>query len=162
MSEWMPIEMNTAYEVSDAGEVRRSDTKRLVGQFPNDQGYMLVRFSQPRKTVRVHRLVAQAFIPNPSGLPFVNHKDCIRNNNAALNLEWCTQWENLNHSQQLGRMQRDYCTGKRSPSAKLTDEQAAAIRAEYAKGGKSWEEIGKLYGVSKRTAGRIIQEKTYV
>ena len=49
------------------------------------------------KSISVHRLVAQAFIPNPDNLPCVNHKDETRNNNDVRNLEWCTQKYNCNY-----------------------------------------------------------------
>ena len=45
----------------------------------------------------VHRLVAEAFIPNPEGLPHINHKDENPKNNRASNLEWCTQQYNCNY-----------------------------------------------------------------
>lgn len=60
------------YEVSDLGAVRTVAGRVLV-QWLNDQGYALVRFSNPRTVKRVHRLVADAFIANPDGKPFVNH-----------------------------------------------------------------------------------------
>jgi ribosome-binding protein aMBF1 (putative translation factor) len=106
--------------------------------------------------------VAEAFIENPLGLPFVNHIDCARDNNNASNLEWCTQWQNLNHSQKLGRMQRDYWIGKRSPSAKLSNEAVARIRNEYASGGISWEALAKKFSTNKRTVGRIVAGESYV
>jgi len=46
----------------------------------------------------LHRLVANAFIPNPDGLPFINHKDCNKHNNYVGNLEWCTPKDNSVHA----------------------------------------------------------------
>jgi NUMOD4 motif len=159
--DWQPIETHVGrYEVSTTGDVRHT-SGRVLKQWHNDQGYALVRLSSPRTVARVHRLVAQAFIPNPLGLPFVNHIDFDRAHNIPTNLEWCTQWHNLNHSQKAGRMQRNFWKGKRSPSAKLTDGAAKAVRDAYAFGGKSWETIGQEFGVSKRTIGRIISGESY-
>lgn len=50
-----------------------------------------------RKRCSVHRLVAEAFVPNPNGYPIINHIDEIRNHNTPDNLEWCTQQYNLNY-----------------------------------------------------------------
>ena len=54
------------------------------------------------KTFRIHRLVAQEFIPNPDNLPEVNHKDFDRKNNCVDNLEWCTHEDNVNSSVKEG------------------------------------------------------------
>jgi predicted DNA binding CopG/RHH family protein len=159
---WRPVVgYEDRYEVSDAGSVRKSSGQE-VRQYKNHNGYMLVRLSGPRKEVRVHRVVAAAFISNPRGLPFVNHIDCDRANNKHKNLEWCTQWENLAHSRKLGRMQTDYWSGKRSPNAALSNETVKAIRNEYARGGISWQALAKKYGSNKRTVGRIVCGETYV
>lgn len=159
---WMPVlGYEGQYEVSDIGEVR-SVNGRVLKQVLNDQGYALVRVSGPRKILRVHRMVAEAFIPNPNNLPFVNHIDCVRDNNCAANLEWCTQWQNLHHSHVLGRMQRDYWSGRRSPNATLANSTVEQIRTEYAKGGISWAALAKKYGTNKRTVGRIVSGESYV
>ena len=147
--------------MSNRGDVRHV-SGRVCGKWENHNGYFLVRLNAPRIVARVHRLVAEAFLENPSGKPFVNHKDCDRKNNAADNLEWCTQWENLNHSHQLGRMQRDYWKGKRSPNASISDELVTQIRSDYAKGGISWEALGNKFGISKRSIGRIVNGESYV
>lgn len=159
MSErWKAVE-STPYEVSSLGQVRRG--ARVLKQWASDQGYMLIRLSEPRRVARVHRLVAEAFLPNPAGKPFVNHLDCDRANNRAENLEWCTQLENLKHSANLGRMQRDYWRGRRSPNAALSDAQVLEIRRIYAEGNTSWETLGRLFEVSKRAVGRIVNGETY-
>lgn len=158
---WRPVVgRETQYEVSCLGRVRALGG-RIVGQWQNNQGYLLVRFSNPRQTVRVHRLVADAFVANPDAKPFVNHIDCVRSNNDSANLEWCTQLENLQHSDRLGRMQRYYWIGKRSPNATLTDDQVREMRGLYATRKLSWLAIGKRFGVSKRCAGRAITGETY-
>ena len=161
MSEWKPVkDYEGKYEVSDQGEVRTASGMVLT-QWLNSHGYLLVRLSGPRAVARVHRLIAKAFVPNPDSKPFVNHIDCVRNNNLWCNLEWCTQPENLKHSRDLGRMQNDYWTGKRSPNAMLSDGQVKSIRRLYATGKYSWESLSKEFEISKRAIGRIIKEETY-
>jgi hypothetical protein len=145
------------YEVSRSGQVRLCP---ILGQWADHDGYMLVRFSQPRTVERVHRLVATAFIPNPDGKPFVNHINNDRADNRVENLEWCTQAENVAHAARQGRMHRHWA-GKRSANAVLTDEEAKAIRAAYAEGGLCMEALAQQYGVSKSVIGRLISGKTY-
>ena len=158
VAQWQPID--GSYFVSSSGLVR-DDKGNLMGQWKNQDGYMLVRLNNPRRVARVHRLVAEAFIPNPEGLQVVNHIDCDPANNNAGNLEWCTQAGNLAHSDSLGRMQRDYWKGRRSPNASLTADQVQAIRAEYAAGGTSLSKVAEKFGISKRCAGRVINLEVY-
>lgn len=159
--EWKPVKWyETTYMVSAAGDISRADG-RPVTQHLNDQGYALVRLSKPRAMLRVHRIVAEAFIPNPMMLPVVNHIDSNRSNNHVKNLEWCTQAQNIRHAHSLGRMCTDYWKGKRSPNAGLTDEIAAEIRLRYAEGGVSYATLADAFLTNKRTIGRIIKGETY-
>ena len=78
------------YYISNFGRVYR-DSKELKQS--NVNGYKVVALrstSGKHIQFRVHRLVAQAFIPNPNNLPQVNHKDEHKDNNNVTNLEWCT------------------------------------------------------------------------
>lgn len=156
--EWLPID--GGYFVSSDGLVKDSKGG-LLGQWKNQDGYMLVRLNNPRRIERVHRLVAKAFVPNPGAHSVVNHLDSDRANNRAVNLEWCTQAENLAHATSMGRMQRDYWKGKRSPNAFLTDGEVRAIRAEYATGSSSLSKLAEKFGISKRCVGRVVNLEVY-
>lgn len=98
MEKWKSIKgFEGLYEVSDLGRVRsiKSDTI-LKGELLH--GYKRVAlFNEKYKKVFVHRLVADAFIPNPDGLPQINHKDEDKTNNCVDNLEWCTSKYNMNY-----------------------------------------------------------------
>ena len=104
-------------EVSNLGRIRTKDrvvtrsngTKyhakgRVLKQWISDHGYMYVTFSVNGKNVnlRVHRMVAITFIPNPHNYSEVNHIDCDRTNNRLDNLEWCTRQENVAYRDKLG------------------------------------------------------------
>ena len=92
------------YQVNENGEVRslnynRSGKVQVLKQRENTDGYCQVKLYKNgiKKLYYVHRLVADAFIPNPDNLPQVNHKDENPRNNRLFNLEWCTNEYNLNY-----------------------------------------------------------------
>ena len=108
---WRPVkEYEGYYEVSNLGMVRSIDRvvvdtvrncERLLKgkvliQKDNGNGYKNVMFCKEHKLYNkyVHRLVAEAFIPNKDNLPQVNHKDEDKSNNRVDNLEWCTSFYN--------------------------------------------------------------------
>ena len=62
---------------------------------------MILYKNKSCKSYYIHRLVAEAFIPNPKNLPFINHKDENKQNNCVDNLEWCTQKYNINYGTSL-------------------------------------------------------------
>ena len=96
--EWKPINDYDNYEVSSLGNVRNSNTGRVLKQMCKG-GYVFTGLSKNSsgKTCAVHRLVALAFIDNPENKPQVNHKDKNRSNNIVSNLEWSTASENNIH-----------------------------------------------------------------
>ena len=90
------------YYVTDTGIVysRKSGRFKRLAQTDDGHGYAKVSLcnNTKPKVVKVHRLVAQAFIPNPENKPQINHKNGVRNDNRVENLEWCTNGENSKHS----------------------------------------------------------------
>ena len=101
--EWRDIEgYNGKYQVSSLGRVKSlKDNKgnsrdKILSQCECSNGYLFVVLCKEGKvkTFIVHRLVANAFIPNPNGYRCVNHKDECKTNNCVDNLEWCTHQYN--------------------------------------------------------------------
>ena len=90
------------YQVSNCGRVKSLKRKNVLKEkilkpYVDKDGYLTVALNNPRKTFLVHRLVAEAFIPNPDNLPCVNHKDENKQNNVVSNLEWCDRKYNQNY-----------------------------------------------------------------
>lgn len=77
---------------------------RVLKQQRNKNGYMYVGFRANGKAVylRVHRVIAMCFLPNPNNYPQVNHKDCNPSNNTVSNLEWCTASYNCQYREKYG------------------------------------------------------------
>ena len=102
------------YQVSNLGNVkslaktRKGITNRedIILKLCNKDGYNVVNLwkDKKKKTIKVHRLVAQAFIPNIENKPYINHINAIRNDNRISNLEWCNQSENIRHAYNIGNI----------------------------------------------------------
>lgn len=95
------------YEISSLGNVRRiygtvkqGLSKPFIKPYLNNKGYKVVNFWVNSKLIhkQVHRLLAEAFIPNPKNLNEINHIDGNPLNNSLENLEWCTHQENIQHA----------------------------------------------------------------
>lgn len=104
------IEGYNGYLVTDTGIVLSSKRSKTVPLKPDvsrctHTNYLRVTLCNLGVTSRhfVHRLVAEAFIPNPENKPYVNHIDNNGENNSVSNLEWCTHSENMLHSHKQGR-----------------------------------------------------------
>lgn len=108
--QWKPIqEFNGEYEVSNLGRVRSMKRYygvigRIMPQTIQRKGYYAVTFWMNNKAYcrKVHRLVIEAFTPNPDRLPCINHIDGNKLNNYVSNLEWCTYQANMQHAVRTG------------------------------------------------------------
>ena len=106
---WCPIKgYEGLYEVSDYGRVKslKFGKERILKPRRDKDGYLFVTLYKngDHKTCKVHRLVAQTFIPNPDNLPQVNHKDEDKENNSVQNLEWCDRKYNYNYGTRIQRI----------------------------------------------------------
>lgn len=97
---WKPIQgYDELYEVSNLGKVRTIKTGVIRKITLDGNGYLQLSLCKNglQKSFKVHRLVANAFIPNPNNYREINHKDENKQNNCVDNLEWCTRLYNMRY-----------------------------------------------------------------
>jgi hypothetical protein len=161
------------YEVSDSGEIRSLTRKDRLGRTKegktkcacdNGTGYLVVNLKANGKSKMktVHRLVAEAFIPNPLNLPEVNHKDGDKQNNRVENLEWCSHGENVKHAFNLGLNKS--IKGSLNSNAKLTDDQVKFIRENHKPYDPEfgYEALARKFGCSATVIKHAAWGKSYV
>ena len=115
------------FDATEDGHIYSSFRKRLL----SEQTYSGYKYVGIRKMkLRVHRLVALAFLPNPNNYPCVNHIDEDKHNNSANNLEWCTYKYNNNYGK--GQPTRKAIKAKEKPVIQLTVDGEFVCRYESA------------------------------
>lgn len=177
------------YEVSNSGLIRsveavivksnsRKYTRKSKTLKPakDARGYLRVAFSICGKltTLKVHRLVAEAYIPNPENKPQVNHKDGIKDNNNDWNLEWATQAENVDHAMKnnlfvteaddahrLRSVNTITKKGELNGFSKLTEKEVLEIRDLFKKKLCNKTQLGLKYGVATTTIKDIVSFKSW-
>lgn len=97
------VQATRIHEVSNLGNIRNVNGKHLI-PWIGTTGYEHIKIiiDGVRKNKKLHRLICEAFNPNPTNKPDVNHIDGDKTNNRSNNLEWCTHAENLGHAASLG------------------------------------------------------------
>lgn len=154
------------YQVSDKSCVRSLDRfvtesnfrKRILffkGQiikpytYKNGYYYVVLRKDGGSKHFYLHRLVANAFIPNPYRFPFVNHKDENPSNNNIENLEWCTHEYNMNYGTVRERMSKHT-----QNNAKRRKVSQFTLSGDFVKTYKSLREAQKMTGICYQSIGQ--------
>lgn len=169
MEEWKKI-LSGDYEVSSEGRVKRvtaasgTQAGKILrpivvtgskGKYPYHQ--ITLSVGSVRRSFKLHRLVALAFLgPQPDGA-HVNHKDGNTFNNCVSNLEYVTPLENAQHASNLGLLVR----GEEHDSAKLTEDQVEEIRRRYYIENATIRELASDYGLTVGTVHPLIKFKTW-
>lgn len=146
---WKRIDAD--YDVSNQGRVRHG--KRILSGSVHSDNYILVTLHG--KQIPIHRLVAEAFIPNCEKKPEVNHIDGNKMNNAVDNLEWTTRAENQKHAVDNGLQPKPAKTYQ----GKFTAEQREEIKHLWDSGMFSRRQLSKKFGVSHTCINDILNDK---
>ena len=145
------------YEVSNLGSIRRKKSKRVRRiDFATIYPTILLSVKGKQKTYRVHRLVAEAFLPKNNEKNHVNHKNGNKIDNRVVNLEWVTQAENNIHSYRILKRTAPM-KGKTAPNRKIKNTDILEID-RLNKSGISTEVIGEMYGINGSTIRKHLRK----
>jgi len=166
-----------SYYISNMGRLATSNWKNKnilrIMKPALDAGYMktVIVLNGEKKNVKIHRLVAQEFLPNLNNLPQVNHKDFNTKNNCVENLEWCTAKYNTIYSSNAGRLHRFESgvsladefirRGELNGCSILTEKQVLEIRAKFKPRKYTREMLAKEYGVKACTIKDVILRRSW-
>jgi hypothetical protein len=166
-SEWRPTHLHPGYEVSDQGQVRNSETGRVLRLALNgprsDKKYLFASLGASVTNVQIHQLVCWAFNgPRPTPDHEVAHNNGDRLDNRATNLRWATRRENLLDKRAHGTAHLvGRFPGEASSQSKLTEKAVLAIRDAYNHGGVTQQTLADEYGVSRGLISHVICRRNW-
>lgn len=124
MEIWKYIEgTNGLLEVSSEGRIRSNMRDgRILKLQADNKGYLRVRVTihREKRQYKIHRAVAGAFLPNPHGLPQVNHIDGDKTNNCVSNLEWVSNDDNAHHAMKAGLWENVFTASSKTNEERKT------------------------------------------
>ena len=158
---WKECKICSSYLISTEGEIKHKKTNKILKPKIDKDGYLSIGLSMgargQRKMVFIHRLVAEAFVPNPYNKPLVRHINGNKTDNKYTNLIWITEQESVINSKKSDK-------GSTSCNAKLTDMQILYCRMIYKPRDKQYGcvALAKKFGVSKSTMHYVLHDITYI
>jgi hypothetical protein len=158
-------EIYDKFEVASDGQLRNVKTGTIYKQATSDNGYLQVVVSlgsrSKKKAFKIHKAVAETFIPNPENKPEVNHKNGDKSKNDVSNLEWATSSENVRHAYQSGLMSPKY--GMDNHVAKLTKDEVIYIREHYMPRDKEYSarSLGRKFNIDHTCILDIVKGISY-
>ncbi len=155
---WLPMKrFEGYYEISNLGNIRRAKSKRLRRiSYANIYPSIVLSVKGKHKTIRIHRLVAETFLPPVKGKTHVNHKNGNKNDNRVENLEWVTQAENNLHAYRVLHRASSIKKGT-IPCNRIVNNEDIPIMNELNKNGMNTDDIAKIYGVCGSTIRKHIR-----
>lgn len=156
---WKPIvTLHGKYEASTFGRIRNSKTHHIKAiifdgyyyKFGYDYSVNKIRY---RGWYRVHKAIAETFIPNPDNKPTVNHKDGDHSNNCVSNLEWATYKEQMEHATKQLKVH----VGDNNYNAKHSNEEVKEIRRLYENGEKTIKELSIIFNDTYENMRRVVK-----
>lgn len=156
---WRPIKgYDGVYEISNLGHIRKGTT--MLSPW-SQYGYSIVGLWKNGKCKknRVHRLVAEAFIPNPNNLPSINHIDENKTNNIVSNLEWCSVGYNNSYGNRTQKMLSTYKMKNTSNCEREVEQHSLSgeLLAVY----KSLSEASRITGLSIGNLSSVCNKKSH-
>ena len=164
---WKPVKGFDDYFISNKGRVKSTKHKKpkirkhSVSNYSTKYPCVVLSKNNKPKCLFVHKLVAQAFIPNTENKPNVNHIDGDKKNNNVNNLEWVTPKENTRHAINNGLFVLKEQGGVKNHMSNINRNDVLDIYNTYMMGCFSQREVADAFNVSDTTVWRIVNKKAY-